>query len=126
MLGLLACADSLPVGTEADLNAAIACFNARTTAGVATITLTRDIDLTASTTEIKNATAGASLVIEGAGFAVDGKGTAGVRVFWVQASTHVTMNQITVKGANMNNVTGAGIRNDGNLTLTTAPLQAIL
>ncbi len=111
--------DSWPVSNEAELNAAIACFNAKTVAGSYTITVTQDIPVTASTTVINNATSGVSLVIEGDGHAVDGQGTAGVRPFEVAANTTVTMNHLTVTGGKLTgtNITGGGVYNSGNLTL---------
>ncbi len=69
-LGLLAPATTraldLTAGTEAELADAIAQING-TLAGRHTITLT------ASTTAINNATAGVEIVIDGAGFTVDGQ-----------------------------------------------------
>ncbi|MCO5212612.1 MAG: hypothetical protein M9936_23185 [Caldilinea sp.] len=117
------CGGTTTVGTEAQLNAAIAAFNA-VAAGpcVFTIALSGNIDLTASTAMINNATTGVSLVIEGAAHTVDGQGKLGVRGFWVWRSTHVVINQITVKGGNLNDENGAGIRNEGNLTLTNSTI----
>ncbi len=139
-------ASSWNVGNEVELNEAIACYNAKTTAGVYTINLTQDIDLTASTTIIDNHTAGVDLVIAGGGFTVDGQGTSGVKPFNVQGA-RVTMNNLTVKGGNstagaggiynfgnltLNNCTvtsnsaatvGGGIRNDGTLTLNNSTVS---
>ncbi|MCB0133679.1 MAG: hypothetical protein KDD75_01040, partial [Caldilineaceae bacterium] len=113
------------VATEGELNIAIGCYNALTTPGTYTINITQDVALTASTTQINNATAGIDLVIEGAGFTVDGQGTAGVRPFDIAASTTVTMNEITVSGGNVTGpfVSGGGIRNVGNLTLNNSTLS---
>ena len=108
--------NSWTANNETSLNAAIACYNAKTTAGSYTITLTQDIDLTASTTAINNATSGVALTIAGAGFAVDGQGTAGVRPFEIAANTTVTMNRLIVSGGNPTDE-GGGVKNDGNLTL---------
>src|SRR5262245_59552002 len=80
-----------PVMTQADLNAAIVCYNSLAAPGTYDINIGADILLTASTTQINNATAGVSLVINGGDFAVDGQNTAGVRVFNIAASTTVEM-----------------------------------
>ncbi|MFK7805089.1 MAG: choice-of-anchor Q domain-containing protein [Anaerolineae bacterium] len=110
------CADSAwPVGTEADLNGAIACYNAKG-AGSYTITLTQNIDLTASTTTIDNSTASTSLILEGGGFTVDGQNGAGVRPFDIAASTVVTMQNVSVVGGNVTG-SGGGILNVGTLNL---------
>ena len=56
------CGGTTFVSNQAELNAAITAFNAETTTPcVFTVELTADIDLTASTTAISNATAGVSL-----------------------------------------------------------------
>ena len=118
--------DNWNVGNEAELNAAIACYNTKTVAGTYTITLTQDIllsdrQLDRSTTAIDNATAGVALVIEGSGFAVDGQNNFDVRPFTVQADTTVTMNDLTATGGNVlgggGDNRGGGILNRGNLTL---------
>jgi hypothetical protein len=109
--------DSWSVANEVELNAAIACYNTKTTAGSHTITVTQDITLTANTIAINNATSGVSLVIAGDGFAVDGQGTSGVRPFEIAANTAVTMNELTVTGGNVVNAKGGGIFNDGTLTI---------
>ena len=69
--------DSWSVANEAELNAAIACYNTKTAAGSHTITVTHDIPLTASTSAINNATSGVELVIEGDDYVVDGQDNAG-------------------------------------------------
>ena len=112
------CGGTTIVGTETALNSAIAAFNAETTTPCpVTIQLTANIDLTASTTVINNAIAGVELVIEGGGFAVDGKGAAGVRPFEVAANTTVTMNDLTIRNGSVTNTRGGGISNDGALTI---------
>jgi hypothetical protein len=110
------CGGITSVSNETELNAAIVAFNAESTSCVFTIALTQNIDLTASATQINNATANLSLVIEGAGFAVNGQGTSGVRPFHVAANTMVTMQNITVTGGNASG-NGGGILNQGALTL---------
>ena len=118
--------DNWSVANEAELNAAIACYNTKTVAGSYTITLTQDIllsdrQLDRSTTAIDNDTAGVALVIEGSGFAVDGQNNFDVRPFTVQADTTVTMNDLTATGGNVlgggGDNRGGGILNRGNLTL---------
>ncbi len=118
--------DSWSVSNEAELNAAIACYNTKTVAGTYTITLTQDIllsdrQLDRSTTAIDNATAGVELVIEGSGFAVDGQNNFDVRPFTIQADTTVTINDLTATGGNVlgggGDNRGGGILNRGNLTL---------
>lgn len=116
-----ACTFPVDVATEAELNAAISCYNGTTAAGAYTITLTQNINLTASTTAIDNATSGVSLTIEGGGFAVDGQYNVGVRPFDIAASTSVTMRQLAVtRGlftASDPGAVGGGIRNSGALTI---------
>ncbi len=107
--------NSWTAGSELELNAAIDCYNGKATAGPYTITLTQNINLTASTTQINNATSGVSLVLDGAGFTVHGQGTAGVRPFSVGGGDVVAMNNLTVTGGNM--PSGGGIYNIGFLTL---------
>ena len=90
---------------------------------VFTIQLTGSIALTASTTQINNATAGVSLVIEGGGFAVNGPGTSGsVRPFDIAANTTVKMNKITITGGNATG-SGGGISNSGILTLANSTIS---
>ncbi len=126
--------DSWSVANEAELNAAIACYNTKTVAGSYTITLTQDILLSdrqtdRSTTAIDNATAGVELVIEGSGFAVDGQDNFDVRPFTVQANTTVTINDLTATGGNVLgggvDNRGGGILNRGNLTLNRSTVITI-
>lgn len=106
------------VNDEALLNAAIACFNAKTLAGSYPMTLTQDINLTAPTTAINNVSNGVNLVINGSGFTVNGGGIDGVRPFHVLANTTVQMNDLIVTGGKVSGVEqGGGIRVDGG-TLT--------
>ena len=113
--------DSWNVSNEAELNAAIACYNTKTVAGSYPITLTQNIPLTDSTTTIDNSNSNVELVIAGGGFTVDGQDNFDVRPLTVQASTTVTINDLTVTGGNkigggVDN-SGGGILNRGNLTL---------
>lgn len=94
------------VANEAGLNTAITCYNGIATAGTYTITLTANIDLTASTTRIENTTEDMELLIDGNGFAVNGQGELNVRPFFVDNST-VTFQNITIMGGN-DSVFGGG------------------
>ncbi|MEM7111756.1 MAG: choice-of-anchor Q domain-containing protein [Chloroflexota bacterium] len=109
------------VANEAQLNAAIACFNAETAAGSYMITLTADILLTASTIAIDNSTTGVELLVEGAGFAVDGQEIEGVRPFLILEDTTVTLQNIIVrngKTVELGDSDGGGILNvEGVLTI---------
>ena len=101
-LGLLAPsmaqALDLTAGTEVELADAIALVNAETAIGTHTITLTANIAMTASTTAINNATAGVEIVIDGAGFTVDGQNTAGVRPFTIDAGVVEIRNTLIAGG----------------------------
>lgn len=122
---LAACGGATNVATENELNAAIADFNSQTTACSYMIALTADIDLTASTTEINNGNANVDLLIDGAGFAVDGQRNSGVRPFKIAANTVVEMRDLTVTGGQVASYAdhGGGILNNGGtLTLTTVTL----
>ncbi len=123
---VVTCGFNMSVGNEADLNAAIACFNAAGAAGLYTITLTANIPLTASTTAISNATAGVELKIAGAGFTVNAQvpapSTTVRRPFNIAANTKVTVENLTIKDGNAgtcgtNTCYGGGIINRGFLTL---------
>lgn len=111
------------VGSEAELNSAIDCFGQATTAGTYAITLTQNIDLTASTDAINNTVSGAVLEINGAGFTIDGQDTDDVRPLQVLENTTVIINDLTVTGGNLatgpqdSTNGGAGIQNLGDLTL---------
>lgn len=113
---------SWSVGNEADLNAAIACYNAKTSRGTYRITLTQDIDLTASTSQIDNATANVKLVVNGNGYTVDGQDISGVRPFDIAIATQVTLQNITItRGNPWQN--GGGILNAGRLTVRDSTLS---
>jgi hypothetical protein len=120
----LCAGDNWSVSTEAELDRAITCFNTKTLAATHVITLTRDIDLTASTPAINNITA--TLVITGDGYWVDGNDIAGVRPFEIAANTTVTMNNLTVTGGNASGSGGSeggGIENYGTLNLSDATIS---
>ncbi len=123
------CGGTTSVGTEAQLNAAIGAYNAVTTGPcLFTIQLTANIGLNASTTPIQNFTANVSLVIEGAGFTVNGGGTSsGVRPFALSSSNSrpVTFNQITITGGDVSPSSGSGGGIEvqgGHLTVTNSTI----
>jgi hypothetical protein len=115
------CSFPASVGSEAELNFAIGCYNVQTAAGDYAITLTQDIDLTASTMPIDNDTAGVALVVEGGGFSVDGQGTADVRPFTIEADTTVTIQNMTITGGNIRS--SGGIANEGTLTVLNSTIS---
>lgn len=92
------------------LDAAIDCFNSKTSANTYTITLTQNVTLMNSTTAIANGVAGVELLLEGSGFVVDGQAISGVRPFTINANTDVTLQNITVTSGNMPADSGGGIR----------------
>ena len=61
-------ANSWSVGSGADLNAAIACYIAKTSSGTYTIHFSNGFPLPTSTTQIDNSGDGIELVILGSGF----------------------------------------------------------
>lgn len=111
------CGGVTNVGTESELNNAIGNYNAVTTTGcVFTIQLTANINLTASTTGILNNTSNVRLVIEGAGYTVNGQNTPGVRPFRLNSGNirRVRFNQITITGGNPGvGQSGGGIESQG-------------
>jgi hypothetical protein len=100
--------NSWTANNEASLNSAIACYNQQTTAGTYTINVTQDIDLTASTTIIDNASAGVELAVEGGSRTVDAQGVLDAWAFFVQADTKVTIREITVTGGNTTGPSNSG------------------
>ena len=106
------------MGDEADLNAAIVCFNAKTNPGEYTIFLTQSIALTASTTLVNNPADGVSLILDGSagvpggGFALDGQDIVGVRPLEIAAGTYVGILNLQVTRGNVPGTgAGGGIRN---------------
>ncbi|MEM8858018.1 MAG: choice-of-anchor Q domain-containing protein, partial [Chloroflexota bacterium] len=119
------CSDSSwAVGDEADLNAAIACFNGKNTFGVHTISLTQNIDLTSSTTAIGNTSEDISFVLDGNGYILNGQQITGVRPLDIVTGTIATVQYLTVTGGSLIGTGptdgGAGIRSFGQLTLETS------
>ena len=105
------------VGDEADLNGAITCFNNKTTAGNYSIIFTQNISLTASTTAMSNNTVNTTLLLEGAGFTVDGQNISEVQPFNIAVDTAVTIQNISIIGSN-SQTHGGGIYNGGILVIT--------
>ena len=121
------------VASEDELNFAIACYNAKTVAGTYTIILTQNINLTASTTVIDNATAGVELLIEGGDYAVDGQNIGGVRAFTVLQDTTVSIQNMTITRCNVADTVvpgdpnaaagGAVLVRNGTLTIRSSTLS---
>jgi hypothetical protein len=120
--------DPWRVATEAELSAAISCYNAKTTAKSYLIYLTDDIDLTANLPAINNVASAVSLTLEGEGYIISGLNITGVRPLTIRANTTVTINNLTVAGGNVtstspNGASGGGIYNGGSLTLTNSTVR---
>jgi parallel beta-helix repeat protein len=110
--------------TEAELNAAILCFSQQTIPGTYQLDLGADIDLTASSTEIRNLTSDVVLALDGGGYTVDGQDIPGVRPFAVAADTTATMNDLTVSGGRgIGDLYGGGILNRGALTVSNSTIS---
>lgn len=116
------CADiSWNVGTESDLNGAIACFNGKTTAGSYTLSLMQNISLTVSTTALDNTTTGVDLLLEGNDFTVDGQDIDGVRPFTINANTTATLQNMTIIRGNLEY--GGAIYDYGTLTINNSTIS---
>lgn len=102
------------VGSGAALIQAIQCFNNETVAGVYTINLTQNVALYAGPPIIDNTGTGISLVINGNNFTVDGQDISGVRPFYINFRTLVTMSDITITGGHTTG-SGGGVLNYGTL-----------
>lgn len=113
------CADSSwQIASETDLNDAITCYNDKTVPGTYTITLTANIDLTGNSTIIDGTR---NLLIEGAGFTVDGQDIAGIRPFSIE-NGNVTLQNITITGGDYG--TGGGLSNwAGTVTINNSTLS---
>ena len=108
------------VSNQSELNNAIFCYATVVAPGSYTITLSKNIDLISSTTDIYNPTAGISLYVDGAGHKVDGQNMPGVRPFAVMTDTHTAFGDITITGGDTTGLSqtgGAGIYNIGYLRL---------
>jgi hypothetical protein len=117
------CNFPVTVSNEDGLNAAIACYNSRTSPGEYQITLGDNILLTASTTPIDNDTDEVSLLIDGATHRVDGQGIFRVRPFTIDYNTVVTITTITVTGGHAETF-GGGIYNAGTLSLVNSTISS--
>ncbi len=105
----------LEVTSEADFNDAVDCYNLETS-GTTVISVTNDIILTATTTQISNTTT-AELIINGGNFDLDGNNVSGVRPIDIVTGT-VTINELVIKNGNVPDPEqGGGIRNSGVLSL---------
>jgi len=113
---------SWPISSEFDLNTAIGCFNSKSISGTYVLTLTQNISLTEKTTAIDNANAGIHLLIEGAGYAMDGQGIEGVRPLTINSDSTVTIQNSNIIRGNMTADYGGGIQNNGALTLHNSTL----
>jgi hypothetical protein len=112
--------NSWSVANETELNDGIACYNAKTIADDYTISFTKNISLTASTNPISNTVSNVALLVDGAGFTIDGQNISDVRPFFIYPNTRVTLQNIIITGGNINNDSGGGIFNQGHLTLNQA------
>ncbi len=106
---------SWSVGTEADFNDAISCFNGKTSAGNYAISFTQVISLTDDTTVIDNDRVGVNLVIDGDGFALDGQDLSNVQPIYIGFDTAVTLQNITIMRGH--DSSGGGVVNTGFLTI---------
>lgn len=107
------------VGNEADLNAAVACYNSQTTSNEYTIIFTQNISLTTSTISINNQLSsinGITLTVDGGGFIIDGQNIVDVRPFHIGLKNRVNIDNITITGG-YSRGGGGGIFNGGTLTL---------
>lgn len=110
------------VANEVELDKAIAVFNAEVNPRCHRITLVDDIPLTEPTRTISNfhGLTGAYLIINGAGFSV--QGAEDIRPFTIAAHTNVIMNKITITGGDVDD-DGGGIYNAGNLKLNRSTIS---
>lgn len=119
------CSDSSwAVGTEANLNDAISCFNSKTSAGTYTISFTQNISLTTSSTDISNTHLSTGLLVEGNDFAIDGQDISGVRPFEVEADTAVAFQNITIMNGNVTDMGGGILNLQGTITITNSTLKS--
>ncbi|MCB1715938.1 MAG: hypothetical protein KDK05_12490, partial [Candidatus Competibacteraceae bacterium] len=106
---------------EASLNTAITGVNGAG-ADTHTITITADINLSASTPQLNNSAA-TEIIINGNGFTVDGQDISGVRPFEIAADTTVAINALTISGGGNPVGGGGGINNLGTLTLSNSTVS---
>lgn len=108
------------VFSEAELNAAITCFNSTSTPGTWNIDLLSDITYTGAGTIINNSTNGVNLVIRGNGFKVDAAGNSSVfRVFQTTAPSFTgTVRFIDLELTGGDGFFGGGVfTSGGNVTV---------
>ncbi len=122
------CVFPLDAATETELDFAIDCFNAVTTAGSYTISITGDISLITNTHTISNATAGVDLQIAGNGNTLDGQGAARSG-FAVAQDTRVTIRNLSMVNGMLplgeGGEFGGAILNDGgDVTVTDSTLSS--
>ena len=120
--------DTWTVANPAEWNAAIDCFNSQTTAGVYTIQFVHGFGMIESSTEINNATAGVSLVIEGGGKVLEGNDLIDdypeTRLVEIAKDTHVTINDLVLQLGHTKTIFKAGaITNAGHLTLRRSTIR---
>ena len=111
------------VGTEAELNAAIAAFNSQINRCDFLITLTSDIQVDTSPTTIDNRTADVTLTIDGAGFTLDGQRFTGVRPVTIDGTSPVAVRNITILGGGIGGGFGGAIYNGGTLSVTDSTIS---
>lgn len=109
------------VANQTELNAAITCFNAETTAGNHVITVTQGFVYTTTVVTIDNETAGVSLEIDGMGNTIDAAGNGNVLIV-LGDDTTVSVTDVTLTGGNAS-PGGGGIRNQGTLTVTDTTIE---
>ena len=108
------------VTTEAQLNAALSCYNTEP-AGSYTLNLLANITLTGATPLVNNPN-GATLTVAGNGRSVDGAGN--FRPFLVTTDDTVTFDNIIIRNGKVTGDTGGGgIFNSGTVTLKNSTLS---
>ena len=110
------------VDDELGLNDAIICYNDQTAAGNYTISLTQNINLTASSIGIDNINTDVTLRLDGNNFTVDGQDITLLRPFELDANTTATFQNITIIGGNAASI-GAGILNGGTLIVNNSTIR---
>ena len=110
------------VGDEADLSDAIMCYNGKTISDNYTISVTQNINLTVSSTEINNVNTGVTLLLHGNDFTIDGQDITLLRPFELDANTTATFQNITIIRGNAASI-GAGILNSGTLIVNNSTIR---
>ncbi|MCB9160300.1 MAG: right-handed parallel beta-helix repeat-containing protein [Caldilineaceae bacterium] len=112
------------VETTSALNEAIACYNALTTPGLYTITLTNDITLTENLLAVDNTAVDVALVIAGEGHSVDGDSQR-YHAFTIAADTWVTIDAIAITNSGGNGVSSLGTLTVADSTIADAEHSGI-